>query len=250
MDEYASISEVAKEIRAICLSFPTIENSNRNHIPDSWTRDLNQQILYIQRLHSIEVQQHKKDICSSKLTLQPLEELKNELREVLIDNYLKKRKELYSYEEALLSLIGSNSRFTEQEEKIQKALKTKDQLFTQLQSVRYEYEQIEEKCFVLLDHNLGLKSSADSMVHRLHTEDQTIQQKKQDGNVEMLEEKRVELEKIKRKYERQRIENALLRNIYSSLVLGSKLDWARNPRIRELMLCCEEEPGVPEKDIS
>ena len=94
-----------------------------------WTRDLNQQILYIQRLHSIEVQQHKKDICSwilderclgsSKLTLQPLEELKNELREVLIDNYLKKRKELYSYEEALLSLIGSNSRFTEQEEKIQ-----------------------------------------------------------------------------------------------------------------------------------
>lgn len=55
---------------------------------------------------------------------------------------------------------------------------------------------------------------------------------------------------MQRKYERQRTENALLRNIYSSLVLGSKLDWARKSRVRELMLYNEEEPGVPENELS
>lgn len=55
---------------------------------------------------------------------------------------------------------------------------------------------------------------------------------------------------MQRKYERQRTENALLRNLYSSLVLGSKLDWARKSRVRELMLYNEEEPGVPENELS
>ena len=56
--------------------------------------------------------------------------------------------------------------------------------------------------------------------------------------------------RMQRKYDRQRTENALLRNIYSSLVLGSKLDWARKSRVRELMLYNEEEPGVPENELS
>ena len=56
--------------------------------------------------------------------------------------------------------------------------------------------------------------------------------------------------RMQRKYERQRTENALLRNVYSSLVLGSKLDWARKSRVRELMLYNEEEPGVPEDELS
>lgn len=51
------------------------------------------------------------------------------------------------------------------------------------------------------------------------------------------------------KYEVQRRQNEILRNIYSSLVLASKIDWARKDRIREMMLCVEDSPGVPEKEL-
>ena len=51
------------------------------------------------------------------------------------------------------------------------------------------------------------------------------------------------------KYEVQRRQNEILRNIYSSLVLASRIDWARKDRVREMMLCVEEMPGVPEKEL-
>ena len=51
------------------------------------------------------------------------------------------------------------------------------------------------------------------------------------------------------KYEVQRRQNEILRNIYSSLVLASRIDWARKDRIREMMLCVEDAPGVPEKEL-
>lgn len=57
------------------------------------------------------------------------------------------------------------------------------------------------------------------------------------------------INRAERKYNRQKKENDILRNIYSSLVLVSKIDWSRKERIRELMLSNEEAPGVPEKDL-
>lgn len=55
--------------------------------------------------------------------------------------------------------------------------------------------------------------------------------------------------RAERKYLRQKKENDILRNIYSSLVLVSKIDWSRRDRIRDLMLCNEDAPGVPESDL-
>lgn len=55
--------------------------------------------------------------------------------------------------------------------------------------------------------------------------------------------------RVKRKHEKQRMENALLRNIFSSIVLESKINWARYDRLRDIMCCVEEEPGVPEEEI-
>ena len=57
------------------------------------------------------------------------------------------------------------------------------------------------------------------------------------------------MNRAERKYNRQKKENDILRNIYSSLVLVSKIDWSRKERIRELMLSNEEAAGVPEKDL-
>ena len=57
------------------------------------------------------------------------------------------------------------------------------------------------------------------------------------------------MNRAERKYNRQKKENDILRNIYSSLVLVSKIDWARKDRIRELMLLNEEAPGVPEQEL-
>ena len=51
------------------------------------------------------------------------------------------------------------------------------------------------------------------------------------------------------KYDVQSRQNEILRNIYSCLVMSSKIDWARKDRIREMMLCVEDSPGVPEKEL-
>lgn len=55
--------------------------------------------------------------------------------------------------------------------------------------------------------------------------------------------------RAKKENRSQKKRNDILRNIYSSLVLVSKLDWSKKERIRELMLCNEDAPGVPEKDL-
>ena len=57
------------------------------------------------------------------------------------------------------------------------------------------------------------------------------------------------MNRAEKKYIRQKKENDILRNVYSSLVLASKLDWSRRERIRELMLCNEDTPGVPESEL-
>ena len=54
---------------------------------------------------------------------------------------------------------------------------------------------------------------------------------------------------MKQKFERQRIENALLRNIFSLTVLESKINWSRYDRLREIMCLVEEEPGVPDEEL-
>ena len=64
------------------------------------------------------------------------------------------------------------------------------------------------------------------------------------------EEQRHNLLSAERKYKKQKKENSILRNIYSSIVLATKIDWARKERVRELMLCNEDEPGVPENELS
>lgn len=63
------------------------------------------------------------------------------------------------------------------------------------------------------------------------------------------EEQRHNLLSAERKYKKQKKENSILRNIYSSIVLATKIDWARKERVRELMLCTEDEPGVPEGEL-
>lgn len=65
----------------------------------------------------------------------------------------------------------------------------------------------------------------------------------------MKEEQRHNLMSAERKYKKQKKENAILRNIYSSIVLATRIDWSRKDRVRELMLCNEDEPGVPENEL-
>ena len=65
----------------------------------------------------------------------------------------------------------------------------------------------------------------------------------------MKEEQKHNLMSAERKYKKQKKENAILRNIYSSIVLATRIDWSRKDRVRELMLCNEDEPGVPENEL-
>ncbi|KAK8806489.1 hypothetical protein WA588_003056 [Blastocystis sp. NMH] len=251
VNELSELSAIAREITSLCLSFPTIEEDDGPERQSHWEEDLQKRAAYNQKLHAVRLNLIKRSIEADQVQLRPIQEIKSELRDVLTRQSIQQMDEVTRFQNSLLSVcLGSSSITTDTEEKIKQSLRSRDRLIVRLQALRKEYEHLSDDCMALLDRNGSLMSSIDTLVSGLHQQDSVIQEMEQRQAISLLDDRKQSLAKMQRKYERQRTENALLRNLYSSLVLGSKLDWARKSRVRELMLYNEEEPGVPENELS
>ncbi|KAK8810034.1 hypothetical protein WA538_003586, partial [Blastocystis sp. DL] len=250
VNELSELSAIAREITSLCLSFPTIEEDDGPERQSHWEEDLQKRAAYNQKLHAVRLNLIKRSIEADQVQLRPIQEIKSELRDVLTRQSIQQMDEVTRFQNSLLSVcLGSSSITTDTEEKIKQSLRSRDRLIVRLQALRKEYEHLSDDCMALLDRNGSLMSSIDTLVSGLHQQDSVIQEMEQRQAISLLDDRKQSLAKMQRKYERQRTENALLRNLYSSLVLGSKLDWARKSRVRELMLYNEEEPGVPENEL-
>ena len=188
----------------------------------------------------------------------------------MLQNLTKRMESMRSRQSSLLSSVLSTSSLLTQEEgdvvvelgcmiEAQELLRKRDRLIVRLQRLCIEYEKLMVDSSELSEKNQNLKTSCDAVVsilnvgviqrHSRQRQDTVIQDMENREEESMREEQRHNLLSAERKYRKQKKENSILRNIYSSIVLATKIDWARKERVRELMLCNEDEPGVPEGEL-
>ncbi|KAK8827179.1 hypothetical protein WA556_000807, partial [Blastocystis sp. ATCC 50177/Nand II] len=191
------------------------------------------------------------DEARNSNTAIPRQEVLNaEMRQLMLQNLMKRMECMRSRQSSLLSTVLSPSSLpTKQEGEIIELLRKRDRLIVRLQRLCVEYEKLMADSAELSEKNQTLKTSCDAVISILDRQDTVIQDMENREEESTREEQRHNLLSAERKYKKQKKENSILRNIYSSIVLATKIDWARKERVRELMLCNEDEPGVPENEL-
>ncbi|NXI39900.1 CENPH protein, partial [Galbula dea] len=92
----------------------------------------------------------------------------------------------------------------------------------------------EEKLIDVKRKRLSLKITAREKLHQIHT----MSKKKKEEKTSIKESEM--LEKIQNRLKRERDITTIIQNVFQNIILGSRVNWAENPSLKEIVLQLEK----------